>query len=223
MKQFRSRANGTHFPITPRIKSVNQHTNFSPQQLLNEYFLKNKKTDKLKLKKAAVSQMNLYKNQKNEDYAKWKEVVVSIKTEENRFLIDNTLIKIPKKELCPNVKLVDEDYDYFFRSSGTHGRYDLENNTLLLRKDIALKPRVIVHENGHYVYTKVLTEKQRDQWQKIVKEKTPQIINDAVIHNDDRAEEYFAELYVDKIGEKSILITKFAPPEAQKFMENYGS
>jgi len=73
---FRSRKDGSHYPVTPKL-SHRKYTDFSAQQLLQRFENTNNKNERTKLKRAAVSQANKLKVQ--EEYQREAEYRITVK------------------------------------------------------------------------------------------------------------------------------------------------
>jgi len=84
-----------------------------------------------------------------------------------------------------------------YYGKGPHGRYLKENDTIVLRPLVSLQVRTIVHEVGHRVYNRLLSDLDRVRWKAAaLKDKYHTIVPWGP--PDWRTEEYFAELYVCK-------------------------
>jgi len=86
---FRSRKDGSHYPITPKTQRKPSVV-YSPQQLLSRYNQSTNAQEKAKLKKAAISMANKTKSKE------WNETIEKIKNTANERSIKN---RIPSNEL----------------------------------------------------------------------------------------------------------------------------
>lgn len=73
---FRSRKDGSHYPVTPRGNFAKNKPTFSPAQLLQRYEQSSSPTEKAKLKRAAVSMANKTKSDE------WKNVTAKMSTKQ---------------------------------------------------------------------------------------------------------------------------------------------
>jgi len=94
---FRTRKNGQHYPITPKVVHGRRDTDFSPQQLLNMYNSAPTVNEKMRYKKAAVSQAN-----------KLKAAKLSNREEEYRQIIKKMTVK--KSQLNTKDFMLKKDY-----------------------------------------------------------------------------------------------------------------
>jgi len=74
MQEFRTRKDGSHYPVSPCGNFVKNKPTFSPQQLLQRYEQSHNQTEKAKLKRAAISMANRTKSDE------WKTTVAKMST-----------------------------------------------------------------------------------------------------------------------------------------------
>ncbi len=132
----------------------------------------------------------------------------------------NTLAQLPERHyLGAKVQWYDvtDHYNRYY-GKGPHGMYLKEKDMFIFRPLKSLSKRTVVHEVGHRVYHKHLTEEERSKWHETALDDT-QLKRIPYGPKKWMTEEYFSELYAQLYYARGALISlAYATPEIQSLL-----